>query len=121
MKDEFSVEIREYSRYTQCMVAGIVLTSSFKALQEVIDEALLQKIKNDRYFIFDFSKTSMISSTCINVINSRKNELRESKWELVIISPEGEWGNIFHLTGFSRIYPVYNSMALFLKDKNIKE
>ena len=121
MKDNFSIEIREYSSYTQCMVTGTVLTSSFKALQEVIDEALLQKIENDKYLVFDFSKTSMISSTCINVINSRKSEIKESKWELVIISPEGEGGDIFHLTGFSRIYPVYKSMEAFLKDKNIEE
>lgn len=121
MKDEFSVEIREYSSYTQCVITGAVLTSSFKALQETIDKVLLQKIENDKYVVFDFSKTSMISSTCINVINSRKSEIKESKWELVIIPPEGEGGDIFHLTGFSRIYPVYNSMALFLKDKNIKE
>lgn len=121
MKDKSSVEIREYSRYTQCIVTGIVLTSSFKALQEVIDKVLLQKIEDDKYLVVDFSKTSMISSTCINVINSRKNEIRESKWELVIISPEGEGGDIFHLTGFSRIYPVYKSMETFFKDKNIKE
>ena len=121
MKDQISVEIREYSRYTQCVITGSVLTSSFRKLQDVIDKVLLNKIENDKYFVFDFSKTSMISSTCINVINSRKEQFESSKWELVIVSPDGEIGDIFHLTGFSRIYPVYNSMETFLDDKNIKE
>ena len=121
MKDKFSLKIRDYTRYTRCIVTGTVLTSSFRALQEVIDEVLQKKIDTVKYFVFDFSKTSMISSTCINVINSRKDQIKNSKWELVVISPEGEGVDIFHLTGFSRIYPVYDSMGSFLIDKNIKE
>lgn len=121
MKDEFSVEIREYGSYTHCIVTGSVLTSSFKVLQGAIDKVLAQEIDETKYFVFDFTQTSMISSICINIINSRKEQFDNSKWELVIIAPDGERGDLFHLTGFSRIFPVYNSMALFLKDEDIEE
>ena len=121
MEDDISITHEKHNEYTRCVVKGAALTSSYKTMQECIDKVIEEKVDSKRYLVFDFSEASMISSTCINVINSRTEQLKKSKWELVVISPPDERGEIFELTGFNVIYPVYNSMEAFIAHKGIKE
>lgn len=121
MDNDILITHEKHDAYTRCVVEGAALTSSYKTLQECIDKVISENIDSRKYLVFDFTKASMISSTCINVINSRREQLKETNWELVIISPADERGEIFELTGFSVIYPVYNSMKAFMVHKGIKE
>lgn len=121
MNDEISITFEKHNAYTRCIIEGSALTSSYKKLQDTIDKVIGEKVDSKKYLVFDFSQASMISSTCINVINSRTEQLKNSDWELVVISPADERGEIFELTGFNVIYPVYNSMEAFMAHKEIKE
>ena len=121
MDNDISITHEKHDAYTRCIVEGSALTSSYKTLQGCIDKIIGEKVDSKKYLVFDFSRASMISSTCINVINSRRKQLESSNWELVIISPADERGEIFELTGFNVIYPVYNSMEAFIVHKEIKE
>ena len=121
MDNDILITHEKHNAYTRCVVKGAALTSSYKTLQDSIDKVIGEKVDSKKYLVFDFSEASMISSTCINVINSRTERLKNSNWELVIISPPDERGEIFELTGFSVVYPVYNSLEAFIAHKGIEE
>lgn len=120
MEQKISITFEREEEYTRYIVRGAALTDSFKALQDAIDKVVKEKVDKKRYLVFDFSEATMISSTCVNVINSRAEKIEESNWEIVVISPADERGDIFKLTGFDIVYPVYTSMKAFFTQKEIR-
>jgi anti-anti-sigma factor len=119
-EDDFSIREVNEELYTCCIVSGSVLSSSFRELQVAIEKILEERVDKRKYIIIDFSGVTMFTSTCINVINSRIEQIKNSMWDLVIISPKQDASNLLEMTGLCKIYPVYPSLETFLKEKGIK-
>ena len=117
MGDNFSIKIEKQNTYTRCIVTGWVAVASYKALQDALDAVLDEKIEERKFFIFDLSRVIAVNSICINVIYSRREKIGNSLWDFVIISPEGENGEIFSVTGITLIFPVYASFEAFINDQ----
>lgn len=117
MDDNISIKIEKDNSYSRCVVNSPVLTSSYKALQNAIDEIIKEKNRSSRCFVVDFYQATMISSAFIDVFNSLKEQIPVNKCDLVIISPKEDIGELFELTGVSRIYPKHESMEEFLPNK----
>lgn len=118
-EDNFLIREIRKEKYTCCVVSGPVLSSSFRELQIAIEKILEERIDKRKYIIIDFSRVKMFTSTCINVINSRIEQIKNSKWDLIIISPKEDASNLLEMTGLSKIYPTYSSMEMFLTEKGI--
>lgn len=121
MDDDFSVSVEKHDLYTRCSVHGAVTSSSYKVFHDALEEVLQEKVDTKKYFVIDFSSVTIFSSTCINVIISLNEKIEESNWELISISPQEDARDLLDATGFSRIYPVYETMESFLRDKRIDE
>ena len=118
-EDDFSIRVVKEDLYTCCVVSGSVLSSSFRELQVAIEKILEERVDKRKYIIIDFSRVTIFSSTGINVINSRVEQIKTSMWDLVIISPEQGDSNLLEMTGLNRIYTVYPLLETFLKEKGI--
>ena len=119
MEEAFSVTTEENKSYTICRVFGSVLSTSFKVFQHTLQEALLKEHEKNAYFVVDFSQVTMFTSTCLNVIISLNDTIMERNWELIIISPSDDVSDLLEVSGFNKIYPVFSSLDIFLKDKGI--
>jgi len=121
MSDNFFVKIEKHDSYTRCIVSGWVAVASYKTLQDALDTVLDDKIKERKFFVFDLSRVIAVNSICINVIYSRRDKINDSLWDFAIISPGGENGEIFTITGITLIFPVYPSFLAFVADKKLKD
>ena len=118
-KDDCSIRVVREERYTAAVVSGSVLSSSFRELQVAIEKILEERIDNRKFMVIDFSRVTMFTSTCINVINSRVEQIKNSMWGLILIAPKEDGSNLLEMTGLSKLYPVYPSMERFFEETGI--
>lgn len=112
----FSIEHTIQNRYIHCVVTGAVLTTSYKQLYDGLERAL-KKCEGVLYFVVDYSHVTMFTSTCINVLITLQENITANGYELVLISTQNDINDILDITGFTQVYPVYDSMQLFLQEK----
>lgn len=99
---------------------GPLMATAHKKILDVISDVINNKFDNCRFIVFDFSKVTLVTSVIINAINQKKEDLRIVGLKLVIIAPEGDVFDILSLTGFDKIFPVYQSYEQFKEIYNTK-
>lgn len=118
-KGDMQITIIKKEKYVHCVTGGSMLISSYKKMYDCIKNIISENLQHKMFLVLDFSKIDIVSSTCINIITSLRQDIMASDFELIIISPENDSKELFEITGLSNIYHIYATLNDFLKEKSL--
>lgn len=115
-----SVKIKKDENCFIASFRGSLLASSYNDIINIITKAIDESNPSRRFIVLNFEKVTLITSVIMNAVNQMQEKLNGSGLNLCIIAAENEVFDILEITGFNRIFPVYNSFEEFKKNNNIK-
>lgn len=104
MQTEVSSETRE--RAVVIHIDGDLTTSSSPEVQSEIDEILGELAAN---VILNLEKVNFVASTGLRVILALGKRLSSAGYALVVCSMNGTTRSVFDVSGFSRLFPVFDT------------
>ncbi len=107
----------------QCFIVnfnGPLMASAHKMIVDIIAQAIEEKEESCGYVVINFSEVTLVTSVIMNAINQKSEDLKKSGMKLIIIAPGSEIFDVLKLTGFDRLFPVYQTIKDFKKNCNIK-
>lgn len=107
----------------QCFIvnfSGPLMASAHKMIVDVISQVIEEKSDFCKYVVINFTEVTLVTSVIMNAINQKTDDLNNAGLDLVIIAPGKDIFDVLKLTGFDRLFPVYQKVEDFKKNCNIK-
>lgn len=107
----------------QCFIVnfeGALMASAHKMIVDMISQAIEEKCKDCLYIVLEFTNVTLVTSVIMNAINQKKDDLKKSELNLVIVAPDSEVFEVLELTGFNKLFPVYQTVRDFKRNCNIQ-
>ena len=112
MNFDMKTEQLSSSAYVVSLAGEVDLDTAPEFKQQLLDVAG----KGGRQVIVDFTGATLIGSTTLGALVGGVKRLRKNDGELTLVCGDRNIAKIFEITGFDRVFPIYETRAAAISE-----